>query len=974
MRALLLFLIFEVGAFCGPDSFDWAAVDRLRASGRLQLALELVRSLNAVRPPPVALKAVAAEQQLLHDLARYREAQSAGRRWIALATKAGDARQLAEAEHRTGKSFSAQHKNEPAAGHFRRALEQLQTLSDADLQFSVLVDLAGAESNMSRYASADGLLERAEALWRSKRDPLMGARLKLQRAWTLHYRGEASEALPVLEEALALAGTARNSSLTKTALTRLGQIHISRHQYAEALAVYRRVLSEEPDPQQRAVSLVSIGICEFELNQLEEATRTFEEALRSATELGSLRLQDHALGELGLTVWKSQRDGARAIHFFDRAIAGFEKSKDPRNALAFLENKALVYRDQGRFEEALRLYRQVERRTRQIPGQQPTPNLYKSMGQCLVGLGRLVEGEKLLRASIEKAQAAGDTKRVWQGFQQMARLHRKRQELGNADDAYRRALEAIESMRQSLSLEAFKADFFEDKVQVYEEYAGFLVTEMGGADGIARAFAVAERARARSFLDSLAESRASVHETLPEDIVRAERAALADISSLQGRLRMGENTPPVRRELSGKEKELEQLHLRIRSENPRFRQVRYPQPVDYPALRKALRPDELVLEYLIGEEGSHAWVASANGLEYYRLPARAQIERAVRSAYAHLLRPGPEQPAMEDLSRLLLGPIAAGGDGRSLIIIPSGILYYFPFEVLPVGPQRQSLVNHFRISYMPSASTLVEARGGWKQPPAPARLLALGDPVDRGKRDQERGGAPMEVRNLEPLPHTRREVEALGSLFGRRHSTILLGERATERNLKQQDLRRYSVIHLAAHGWLDSSSSARSGLVLGLDPADASDDGILQVREVYRLRLQASLVTLSACQSALGRLLTGEGMVGLSRAFFYAGAEGIVASLWNVNDDAAAEFMSRFYRRLKSGASKAEALRQAKLSMPAEGRYRHPYYWASYILIGDGADGVAFPRDWSGVMVAATLLALVVAAFFYRRRRRRARL
>ena len=210
---------------------------------------------------------------------------------------------------------------------------------------------------------------------------------------------------------------------------------------------------------------------------------------------------------------------------------------------------------------------------------------------------------------------------------------------------------------------------------------------------------------------------------------------------------------------------------------------------------------------------------------------------------------------------------------------------------------------------------------------------------------------------------------ALRSLFGWRHSTILLGERATERHLKQQDLRRYSVIHLAAHGFLDSSSSARSGLVLGMDP-EASEDGILQVREVYRLPLRAHLVTLSACQSALGRLLTGEGMVGLSRAFFYAGAEAIVASLWNVNDEAAAEFMSRFYRRLKEGASKAEALRQAKLSMAAEGRYRHPYYWASYVLIGDGSKAVPFPPDWTGTVVtAAILLGLLTAVVFYRRAR-----
>ncbi len=960
-------LLFAITVLCVAPALaiDWKAVDRLRANGQLEQALQVIHSAGPARlPASTALKAAATEQQLLDELGRHPEAQAAGRRWATLAARLGDRRQQAMAEHAIGRSFLGQQRNQQAGEHFLRALDLARAPADEDLQLPVLIDLAQAQTSMSQYASSDKLLDQAERLWKKKRDPVASIRIKLQRAGTMHRRGATFEVLPLLEEALAASIAAGNQRLLRTTLIRLGQVHGSLHQYPEALSCYRRALAEKPDRQQRLVTLISTGICEFELNRFDEAFRTFEDARKEAVELGSPNLEAWALGELGLTVWKLQQNEEQAIGYFDRAIQGFTESKDPRNALTFLENKGNIYRFQRRFQDALRVYRQVEQGVRRIPGQEPTPNLYKAMGQCLAGLGRHQEGEKLLRLAVEKAQAAGDSKRVWQGYQELARLYRGRNQVAPAAESYRRALDSIESMRGMLRLDAFKADFFEDKVGVYEEYANLLLSG-AGESRVAQAFAVAERARARSFLDSLAESRAALDETLPAETVRAEAAILAEISAVQGRIRKGENSTDLGGRLAEKEKQLEALHLRVRTSHPRFQQMRYPRPVDEAALRKSLRPGEVVLEYFIGDQASYAWIASPGALTFFALPPRAELDRAVRSSYAPLLRPRDPVPAMEDLARLLLGPLESADGSRSLIIIPSGILYYFPFEVLPLGPHRKPLVDHYRVSYSPSASTLVEARARTRHATV-ARLLAVGDTLPAGRRpvpQSERSAALLDVSRLAPLPHTRKEVTALASLFGRGNSTVLLGRDAAEHNLKQQDLARYSVIHIAAHGFLDSSSSSRSGLVLGMDPA-VGDDGILQVREVYRLPLRAGLVTLSACQSALGRLLTGEGMVGLSRAFFYAGADSILASLWNVNDDAAAEFMARFYRLLKDGASKEEALRKAKLSMASEARYRHPYYWAPYILIGDGASGVAFPKRRLVLLAGAAALAALAATIF----------
>ena len=204
---------------------------------------------------------------------------------------------------------------------------------------------------------------------------------------------------------------------------------------------------------------------------------------------------------------------------------------------------------------------------------------------------------------------------------------------------------------------------------------------------------------------------------------------------------------------------------------------------------------------------------------------------------------------------------------------------------------------------------------------------------------------------------------------------MLIGEQATEGRLKQLQLADFSLVHLATHGWIDPASPSRSGLVLASDPR-SPEDGILQPREILKLSLDAELVTLSACQTGLGELVTGEGMVSLARSFFYAGTDSVVASLWSVNDRASADFMELFYSALADGASKADALRQAKIQLRQRAAYEHPYYWAPYVLIGRGEGVVAFPaRGLAAVsslalITALLLVGLIVALVIARRRAR----
>jgi CHAT domain-containing protein len=315
----------------------------------------------------------------------------------------------------------------------------------------------------------------------------------------------------------------------------------------------------------------------------------------------------------------------------------------------------------------------------------------------------------------------------------------------------------------------------------------------------------------------------------------------------------------------------------------------------------------------------------------------------------------------------LVQPVEAWIEGkRELIIVPDGILYYLPFELLLTSaegmggdPRRLPyLVRKYAVRYVPSASVWV----GLGRPEAERRewektLVAYADPVygdlEGAVREAWRS-AFGELAKLPRLPHSRREVQQIARLYPAADVVLRVGQEAREERVKSGEAEQARYVHFAAHGVLNENKPEYSGIVLTLGAPSAlatragetaraeperagqreesAEDGLLQVYEVFNLRLNAEVAVLSACETGLGKEVRGEGMVGLTRAFLYAGAEAVVVSLWKVMDPATAELMVRFYRHLRAGMKKAEALRQARLEMLDQ--YAHPYYWAAFVLVG----------------------------------------
>jgi CHAT domain-containing protein len=369
----------------------------------------------------------------------------------------------------------------------------------------------------------------------------------------------------------------------------------------------------------------------------------------------------------------------------------------------------------------------------------------------------------------------------------------------------------------------------------------------------------------------------------------------------------------------------------------------------------------LLLEYSLGEKMSFLWAITGSTFRSFELPKGSSVEALARQAYRAISAadadagPGSEE-AVADLSRTLLGPVARELGSKRLVIVAPGTLQYVPFAALPspLHPHEPLVVRH-EIVNLPSASTMVLLR---RNPRAwatnPKVLAVVADPVfstddprlaGAGTAQtgatvamtQERSVAGFEHPSLPRLTFTRREAEAILALLPPSAGFSALDFDASRATIMSGAMSQYRFVHIASHGLVNAIHPELSSIVLSLvDRSGHRQDGFLQTTDIYNLKLNAELVVLSACQTALGKEVRGEALVGLTRAFMYAGAPSVLASLWTVSDRSTAKLMTRFYQgMLVEKLRPAAALRDAQISMWKDGRWTRPYYWAAFTLQGE---------------------------------------
>jgi len=523
------------------------------------------------------------------------------------------------------------------------------------------------------------------------------------------------------------------------------------------------------------------------------------------------------------------------------------------------------------------------------------------------------------------------------------------------------ALDAIEALRDLQTGTASQAEIFSEWSADYNWLAGQLLRSAGrgeSRDGLARAFGIIERARARALLDALAAARAAPPAlTATQELQRARATLLEEIAQVQRKLFDPDLPRAARQAARTALDHLELAEADLRNEldeaNPALSALRTPAFATLPEVRKALGAGEALLSFQIapdedifGGPGGGSWVivSTRGGTHAYPLRRdRAALRSAVElfnGLFAR--RDGAEAAPAAGLYQALLADALGGlppGVNR-LVIVPDDVLHQVPFAALRPAKDGPPLAALYQLTIVPSATLWLRWTAS-RPPAAPAPLLAMADPdlpggsrfagLWGGGKPVERAAVLADGLRLGALPFARREGDAaVRHLAGA--SLLRVGGDASEGFVKSADLRRFGVLHFATHAVIDDQSPERSGVLL--TPAPATEDGLLQIREIVLLPLDGRVVVLSSCRSASGEVLRGEGVMGLARAFFQAGAHTVVASLWPLRDDDGAALFDRFYTHLGAGQSIAAALRAAQRDRLADGA--PAYAWAGLMVLGDG--------------------------------------
>jgi CHAT domain-containing protein len=429
-------------------------------------------------------------------------------------------------------------------------------------------------------------------------------------------------------------------------------------------------------------------------------------------------------------------------------------------------------------------------------------------------------------------------------------------------------------------------------------------------------------------------------------------------------------------EIEGLEKEYQEVEDQLRLGSPGYAALTQPQPLNANGIQLLLDPGTVLLEYSLEEEHSHVFLVTPTTVNVYELPKQAEIESAAQAAYGFLSSRSMARgtatsgyaEAAAKLSQMILAPVAGQIQGKRLLIVSDGALQYIPFAALPSPESKRGsnapLIAEHEIVNLPSASILaLMRREASARKAAPKTLMVMADPVFNSHDDRLRSSLktveisahPDEITDQFSLDRSAREVGAARDgvfprlIFSRLeaeeiYATVAPGDAtkaldfdASKGTVASKKLGEYKIVHLATHGLVNSEHPALSGLVFSLiDRQGRSRDGFLRLSDIYNLELNADLVVLSACQTALGKQINGEGLIGMTRGFMYAGSPRVIASLWKVEDRATAELMKKFYEALlKNGKRPAEALRSAQMWMLNQTRWKEPYHWAGFVLQGE---------------------------------------
>jgi CHAT domain-containing protein len=795
------------------------------------------------------------------------------------------------------------------------------------------------------------------------------------------------------KDALAIAQETKNQRELVNCLNNIGIYFIKLENYADSLGYFEQALGvakECDDVQGETYSLTNLGIIYQELGDYEKALDCISKSLIIDNELKDDAQTSIDYLNRGI-VFRRRGLISNNKEDFDRAYADFalslglaQKSKDQRVEIAALNNIGSLLTDREQYREALVRFEEAYDLAQGIHDNEKVSRILNNLGIISFKLGNVDKATNYYKEAINIASENQDAQILWESHLEYANAYAKQNKYADAIRNYEKSISIIEGVRSSINIEDLKASYLgtDKRLEAYQNLIDLLVTLHRTTPGKGydeEAFNYLERAKARAFLDSLEVAQVDISEGINPVLANREKEIMRDISRSYNKLLVpglsAEGRDSISSQIKTGEDRLESLKREIRMSSPAYADLRYPEVVTYDEVHQSLSTSDVAyFAYSVGKEASHAFVITSRGLKTFKLPARPILQQQV-AAYRKAIsdRTNRDFHLGQELFQELVSPGLESGL-KKIVIVPDDILNLLPFETLLTSKEPDSwLVRDYMVGYTPSLSSLRVLMQRHQNGPRPRKdLLAIGNPVYGSSSGPENGNtlSPAVLYNfnsssgisLPALKYSGLEIENIAHLFRQNKVTVLEKENATERWLKSNPLADYKIIHFSAHSVIDDKKPTRSAIVLSYRQ-NLVGNGLLQTRDIYNLKLNADLVTLSACQTGLGQFIRGEGIEGLSRAFFYAGSSSVLMSLWSVNDQATYLLMERFYRHLKSSEPLMGALRNAKLEMIQSRTLSHPYYWAGFVINGR-TDAQVFSRSrLLGVFLAGLLGVGIILVF-----------
>ena len=755
--------------------------------------------------------------------------------------------------------------------------------------------------------------------------------------------GNYLEALDYYHKSLAICEEIKNMALMASPLNNIGSTYRILGNNALALEYYHKSLQlteASNDKRRIAVTLGNISQIHHSQGNYSQALEYLKRALTLVEEAGhkaDVVRYENLIGNIHM----ARREYALALAKYEKTLALNEPLGQKSVTVFTLQNIGNLHHAERRNDLALEHFKKSLTLAEELGESAAIANAHIGLSTIYLSQGN---NEEAL-AEAERALAVATQMQKWDALWMSHNLvGRSQRALGKADLARRSfdsAIEVIEKMRTGLAGgEQDSHRFFEDKLAPYHSMIELLIASNNSSD----AFIYAERAKARTLLDVVSSGRINVTKAMTKQEEGREQTLHAQIVTLNSQLfQADQQRDRVRAEdLKGRlEKarvEYETFQSNLYTVHPGLKIQRgQSRAATIEDARKLLADDRTaVLEYVVGEKQSYLFVIQRAAVKVFELRVSSeQLAEATESFRQQVAaRDLTVKVPARKLYDQLIKPAEKQLQGvNKLIIVPDGSLWDLPFQALYHG--NRYVLDDFAVSYVPSLSVLREMRGkggvaAAHSSPLRSELLALGNPSLNTKDAAQK--SLMREEDLGPLPSAETEVNTIGQLYGRNRSKILVGDKATEEEVKA-GAEKYRLLHFAAHALLDDRNPMYSRIMLSRD--EKREDGMLEAWEMMKLDLAAEMVVLSACQTARGRVGAGEGMIGMSWALFVAGSPTVVVSQWKVDSDRTSELMIDFHRNLVRGRmSKAEALRLAALKL-RNGRYNHPVYWAGFVLIGN---------------------------------------